>query len=160
MRGMMRYYNEWKFKHPTPDDFKRIMEKESGLELDWYFEQFIGTTNSINYAIVDVDKKDKNTTAIELKRIGEMPMPLDVSVTLKNGDVKVYNIPLQIMRGEKTDTSIPSLLVVSEDWAWTNPTFTLCIDVKEKEIEKVEIDASMRMADTDREDNVFPKIKK
>ena len=160
MRGMMRYYNEWKFKHPTPDDFKRIMEKESGLELDWYFEQFIGTTNSINYAIVDVDKKDKNTTAIELKRIGEMPMPLDVSVTLKNGDVKVYNIPLQIMRGEKTDTSIPSLLVVSEDWAWTNPTFTLCIDVKEKEIEKVEIDASMIMADTDREDNVFPKIKK
>src|SRR5690554_7570767 len=34
--GMFSYWHKWKFKHPNPNDFIRIMEKESGLELDWY----------------------------------------------------------------------------------------------------------------------------
>ena len=37
-KGMLRYYNTWKFKHPNANDFIRVMEKQSGLELDWYRE--------------------------------------------------------------------------------------------------------------------------
>ena len=33
-KGLRRYYNEWKFKHPDKNDFIRIIEKESDLELD------------------------------------------------------------------------------------------------------------------------------
>ena len=51
---MKRYFNEWKFKHPNPTDLKRIMEKESGLELDWYWEDFVGTTKTIDYGIKEV----------------------------------------------------------------------------------------------------------
>ncbi len=160
MKGMMNYYTEWKFKHPTPDDFKRIMEKESGLELDWYFEQFIGTVNTIDYAIEGIEKDGKEGTKINLVKIGRMPMPLDIVVTLKDGSTKVYNVPLTIMRGEKTKSIYTQLETVSEDWPWTNPTFTLCIDVAKKKIEKIEIDPSFRMADTDRINNVYPQQKK
>ena len=45
--GMKQYYMEWQFKHPEPNDFKRIMEKQSGMILSWYFEQMIGTTKTI-----------------------------------------------------------------------------------------------------------------
>ena len=159
MNGMLAYYNEWRFKHPTPDDFKRVMEKTSGIELDWYFEQFVGTTNTIDYGIVSLQKKDKNTSEIVLSRNGRMPMPLDVEVTLKDGTKKVYNVPLRVMRAEKAKSIYQNYEVVSDDWPWTNPQFTLCIDVPKKEIAKIEIDPSLRMADTDRTDNIFPKAK-
>ncbi len=160
MEGMMNYYNDWRFKHPTPDDFKRIMEKVSGIELDWYFEQFIGTVNTIDYGIKGIEKQDKNTTNIELTRIGRMPMPLDVVVTLKDGSIKVYNVPLRIMRAEKTKSIYENLEVVSEDWPWTNPSFKLCISVPKKDIQKIEIDPSLRLADTDRTNNAYPQEKK
>lgn len=157
-KTMMEYYNQWKFKHPTDTDFKRVAERVSGLELDWYLEQFIGTTNFIDYGIESIEKCEKTSTAIKLKRIGDMPMPLDVAVTLKDGTVKVYNIPLTIMRGAKTQSKYADYTVVSEDWPWTNPEFTLCIEVKEKDIVTVEIDPSLRLSDVNRENNVFPKM--
>ncbi len=158
MKGMMRYYNEWKFRHPTPSDFKRIMEKESNLELDWYFEHFIGTINVIDYGIVSVNKKDKSSIELKLNRKGGMPMPLDITVTLNDGTLKNYYIPLTIMRGEKiTDSKFPNLAAVSEDWPWTNPEFTVCLDVKMDDVKGIEIDASQRLADVNRIDNIYPK---
>ncbi|MDB4088504.1 M1 family metallopeptidase [Flavobacteriales bacterium] len=157
MTGMKEYYNQWRFKHPTPSDFKKVMEQASGIELDWYLEQFIGTTNFIDYSIENISKCDKNSTSIELKKIGDMPMPLDVVVTLKDGTKKVYNIPLRIMRGAKQKSQYSDFKVVNEDWPWTNPTFTLCIDVKQKEIESVEIDPTLRLSDIDRSNNIFPR---
>ena len=157
MKGMKEYYNQWRFKHPTPSDFKKVMEQASGIELDWYLEQFIGTTNFIDYSIEGISKCDKNSTSIELKKIGDMPMPLDVVVTLNDGTQKVYNIPLRIMRGSKNETSYKDFTLVTEDWPWTNPTFTLCIDVKEKDIKSIEIDPSLRLSDINRENNVFPR---
>ena len=157
MRGMLRYYNEWKLKHPTPDDFKRIMEKESGLELDWYLEHFIGTINTIDYGIKSVSKKDKNSIELVLERKGNMPMPLDIEVILNDGQIKHYYVPLTIMRGEKTDSRFPDLLTVSEDWPWTNPEFTVCLDVKMADVKQVQIDPSQRLADVDKSDNMYPR---
>ncbi|MDB9931708.1 M1 family metallopeptidase [Flavobacteriales bacterium] len=157
---MMEYYNQWKFKHPNANDFKRVAEQVSGLELDWYLEQFIGTINFIDYSVENIEKCEKTSTAIKLKRIGDMPMPLDVAVTLKDGTVKVYNIPLAIMRGAKNESKYADYTVVSEDWPWTNPEFTLCIEVKEKDIEKIEIDPSLRLSDIDRNNNTYPRVEK
>ena len=122
--GMLIYYDTWKFKHPNPTDFKRIMEKESGLELDWYFQYFTQTTDTIDYAITSVTNIGKETE-IELSKIGKMPMPLDVVVTYKNGSKEMYYIPLVMMRGEKDNEFKDGERIVEEDWPWTNPTFTL-----------------------------------
>ena len=78
-KGMKKYFNEWKYKHPHPIHFKRLMEEESKLELDWYFEQFTQTINTIDYGIQEV-KSYENKTSILLERIGDMPMPLDICV--------------------------------------------------------------------------------
>src|SRR5690606_5842737 len=40
-RGMLRYFDTWKFRHPNANDLIRVMEKESGMELDWYKEYFV-----------------------------------------------------------------------------------------------------------------------
>lgn len=155
MTGMRRYFNEWNQKHPTPNDFIRIMEKVSGMELGWYLEQWIETTNTIDYGIELVQANGKQTS-IRLERIGRMPMPLDIAVRLKSGKTKYYNIPLRIMRGEKKAEKGMDDFTVKEDWPWTFPQYEMLIDVAMSDIESIEIDPSERMADIDRSNNLYP----
>ena len=35
-KTLQQYFNEWKFKHPKPNDFRRIAERVSGIQLQWY----------------------------------------------------------------------------------------------------------------------------
>jgi hypothetical protein len=37
-KAMQAYFNQWKFKHPYPEDFKAVMEKELGRDLTHYFD--------------------------------------------------------------------------------------------------------------------------
>ena len=153
--GLRRYYNEWKFKHPNVTDFKRIMEKHSGLELDWYFEYFINSTHHIDYSIRSVEGKE-GTTQIVLERIGNMPMPIEIFVEYENGEKDVLYIPLSVMRGEKSKEIEQFGWSVYSDWPWTHPFYTLTIPVNLSDISFIEIDATQRMADVDRSNNVYP----
>lgn len=151
---MKRYFNEWKFKHPTPNDFKRIAEKVSGIELDWYLLQWVNSTNTIDYA-VSASYAGAKQTNVTLDRVGEFPMPLDISVTLNNGTVEKYYIPLSIMRGEKNEDSVTLL----KDWPWTYPSYSFTVPFSQAEIKTIEIDPTGRMADVNQSNNIFPAIK-
>ncbi|MCH8231949.1 MAG: M1 family metallopeptidase [Bacteroidetes bacterium] len=152
-RAFRRYFSTWKFKHPNPTDFKRIMEKESGLELDWYFLDWVGTTRTIDYGIRSViSYGDK--TMVTLERTGQMPMPVEVVVEYNNGDKEKYYMPLRIMRGEKQDDGTMPRKVLP-DWPWTYPTYTFSIPVSGEDIKSIEIDPSKRMADINQSDNIF-----
>lgn len=154
-KGMRRYFNKWKFKHPTASSFKRVMEKESGMELDWYLEYFVNTTRTIDYAIKSVEESS-DSTHITLERKGLMPMPQDVLVTYEDGSQELFYIPLRIMRGEKeNETDIER--TVLKDWPWVFPTYMMSISRPASEIRSIEIDPSMRMADIDRTNNVYPE---
>ncbi|MGR3809253.1 M1 family metallopeptidase [Jiulongibacter sp. NS-SX5] len=151
-KAMLDVWNKWAFKHPDPTDFKREMEKRSGLELDWYNEQWIGTTNTVDYAVRSMDVSE-DSTLITLEKIGLIPMPLDVVVTYENGEQKLYYIPLEIMRGHKNEEAGMPTRVVMEDWPWPYPYYELKVEGK---VKSVEIDPSDRMADVDRFNNQFP----
>lgn len=154
-RGMLRYYDTWKFKHPTPNDFLRIMEKESGLELDWFKEYFVYTTKMPNYAVAGVNKKGKKETVVKLMNKAKFPMPIDVKVTYKNGKSDMFHIPLMIMRGEKAEAMLGEEVQTLPDWGWVYPEYEFSIPVKMKKVQSVEIDPSRRMADSDYGDNKF-----
>jgi hypothetical protein len=47
-RCMHAYYDEWKFKHPQPEDVRRVFERESGKDLGWMFDELIGTTQKVD----------------------------------------------------------------------------------------------------------------
>lgn len=155
-RGMKRYYNEWKFKHPNPTDLKRIMEKESGLELDWYWEDWVGTTRTIDYGIREVLSVG-NKTSVVLDRHGKMPMPLDVVVTYTDGTMENFYIPLEMMRGEKQE-SIYSKTTLLPDWPWTYPEYSFSIDRPITSIQRILIDPTHRMADINPDDNAYPTL--
>ncbi len=157
-KGLLAYYDKWKFKHPNPNDFMRVMEKESGLELDWYLQHFANSTNQIDYGVKSA-AKEKKSTKVTLERIGNMMMPIDLVIEEKNGDKTLYHIPLRIMRGEKPQEDKSMGYEVAEDWPWTNPTYELTIPIKTKKIKTISIDPSNRMADMDKDNNVYGILK-
>lgn len=150
-KTLKRYYDKWKFKHPTPNDFIRVAEKVSGAELDWYLLDWTQTTNNIDYAVQNVESSDEGTQ-ITLERIGLMPMPVEVRTTYTDGSSENFYIPLQMMRWEKPVAESTEIL---EDWAWAYPTYSFTIDKAKSEISSIEIDPSYLMADIDRENNVY-----
>ena len=146
---LKRYFKDWAFKHPTPNDFIRCAEKTSGIELEWFLTDWTQTVNTIDYAIIDVNSLGSGVE-INLERIGLMPMPVEVEVLLKDGKRLNYYIPLRMMRGEKPLESDARLL---EDWAWAYPTYSFTIEATESEIKTVTIDVKNETADVNKENN-------
>ncbi len=148
-RTLKKYFKDWSFKHPSPNDFIRCAELVSGTELSWYLTDWTQTTNQIDYAVNSVTEIGEGAT-IELQRIGLMPMPLDISVTYKDGSVENHHIPLTMMRGVKP---LAKDVVVHRSWSWAYPTYTLVLS---KSVSKIVIDPDQKMADVKRANNTFP----
>jgi hypothetical protein len=144
------YYNTWKFKHPDPNDFKRVAERVSGFDLEWYLRDFMMTTNTIDYSVEDMTD-DNGVTKVLLERKGQMPMPLDIQITMMDGSTQMYYIPLEEMRGEK---KVDSSVITSTDWAWAYPTYELKLGgVEMSKVKSIEIDPKGTMADVNKENN-------
>ena len=152
-KTLLRYYKEWAFKHPTPNDFIRVAEKVSGAELDWYLTDWTQTTNTIDYGIKNiVSEKEKTTVTIE--RIGLMPMPIDLKVTYEDGTTGSFYIPLQMMRTNKPNPRLSESWTVLPDWAWAYPNYSFVLK-KDKRIKSIVIDDSGLMADINLENNTY-----
>ncbi|WP_318343110.1 M1 family metallopeptidase [Flagellimonas baculiformis] len=154
METIKKYYEDFKFKHPVPNDIKRTAEKVSGMELNWYLTDWTQTTNTIDYGIKSVEA-DGEKTKISLERIGEMPMPLDILVVGQDGTQETYYIPLRMMFGEK-ENPYPNLKrTVLEDWPWAYPSYEFTLDMPLENVKAIVIDPSQLMADVDGENNVY-----
>jgi len=148
-KTIKRYYKDFAFKHPVPNDIKRSAEKVSGLELDWYLTDWTQTTNTIDYGVKEI-KENNDISSVTLERIGLMPMPIDLEVEFNDGSSQLFYIPLQMMRGEKPSTSPRTVL---NDWAWAYPTYTFSINRPKSDIKSITIDPKGLMADINRDNN-------
>ena len=146
---LKRYFKDWAFKHPTPNDFIRSAEKTSGLELEWFLTDWTQTVNTIDYAVKEVNLLGSKTEII-LERIGLMPMPVEVEVLLKGGKKLNFYIPLQMMRGEKPTDGDVRLL---GDWAWAYPMYRFEIRVPGSKVKAITIDIKNETADVNKENN-------
>ena len=146
--GLKTYFKEWAFKHPGPTEFKRVMEKTCGMDLDWYFQYFMQTTHQIDASIESIEAGN-DTLTITLARPGVMPMPVDLLVTYTDGSEDAFHIPLVMMRGHRPLEENEFLL---DDWAWTHPTYTIEWPTS-KSIQRVDIDPLRKTADVHRANN-------
>lgn len=152
-RTLLRYFDEWKFKHPDMYDFIHVAEKVSGLELDWYIQDFVFSTKFVDLSLLEV-KAEGDKTRITIERKGEMIIPADVYIGNDVDPIDVHTIPLGIMRGAKQQ-EFEGGFFVEEDWFWTDSTYTFVVDRPLGDIGVVEIDATLRLADMDRTNNVI-----
>ena len=150
---LQTYYDEWKFKHPRPNDLRVIAERVSGIQLQWYLTDWTQTTNRIDYSLAAVEDKGEETE-IRLERKELMPMPLEILVQLKDGGAELHYIPISLMRGEK-ENPYDMAWTQHPDWKWASPTYSLKLSHKKEDIEAIVIDPSNLMADIDKSNNYY-----
>lgn len=88
------YFQEFKFKHPTAQDFEKVCEEVSGKKLNWFFDQFIRGTGVVDFAVKSIsyyEETDLNSgastfvTKVVVLRNGEVKMPVDLKLSLDDG---------------------------------------------------------------------------
>jgi hypothetical protein len=97
------YFERYRFKHPTADDFMNTVNEVAGQNLDWFWNQAVRGTQVLDYRIlsatsVPADWADKNAPKKEKKgkteyvssvvvhRKGDFIFPVVVQVKFDNGE--------------------------------------------------------------------------
>jgi hypothetical protein len=87
MRAILReYHRRYALHHVTEADFRAVAEEVSGRDLDWFFDQWLHTTRTLDYGIGSARTTrlagGRWRTVVSVRRLGEAWMP----VTLRVGD--------------------------------------------------------------------------
>lgn len=148
-RGLLLYYDRCRFKHPEPIDVQRCMERTSGMQLDWYFDEWINSTRTLDYAVQEVVGRN-DSLEVTLVRKGEMVMPIDVAVTGVDGVSTLFHVPTSLALGARTEPLAIGPYQQLPAWQWTDPTYTIVLPARISSIQAISIDPFGRLADSDR----------
>jgi len=134
-RSFREYLRTWAFKHPAPADFFRLMRDVSGMDLDWFWRDWIYTTARLDQAVDSVATAD-GQQKVYLSNRGSMTLPLEMDLTYDDGSTERVTLPVEM---------------------WNlGPRFAYRVR-SAKPVRKVTVDPRQTLPDTDRSNNVFGK---
>lgn len=73
--AMQKYFDEWHYKHPMPEDFRRVMEQSTGKNLSWFFD-LINTTKKLDYKVTSVHRNIDGSWEVGVKNTGDIKGPV------------------------------------------------------------------------------------
>ncbi|MFL5496447.1 MAG: M1 family metallopeptidase [Gemmatimonadales bacterium] len=89
------YLRTWAFKHPTPADFFRLMRDESGMDLDFFWRDWIFSTARLDQAVDSVGVAD-SAQKVFLTNRGTMTLPLEMDLTYADGSTERVRLPVEM----------------------------------------------------------------
>lgn len=89
------YLRTWAFKHPTPADFFRLMRDESGMDLDFFWRDWVYTTARLDQAVDSVIASDSVQT-VYLSNRGTMTLPVELDVSYAGGQTTRVRLPVEM----------------------------------------------------------------
>jgi hypothetical protein len=89
------YLRAWAYKHPTPADFFRLMRDASGMDLDWYWRDWVFTTARLDQA-VDSIRRTQDGEKVFLSNRGSMLLPLEMDLTYRDGSRERVRLPVEM----------------------------------------------------------------
>ncbi|WDF66764.1 M1 family metallopeptidase [Sphingobacterium oryzagri] len=98
-RAFRAYVAAWAFKHPTPDDFFRTMENETGENLAWFWRGWFKNNWALDQAVRSVDYEaldPKNGAIITIENLQKLPMPVVIEATTESGQKIRKKLPVEI----------------------------------------------------------------
>lgn len=149
--AMQHYFLQWRFAHPYFEDFRASIIGFTHVDLNWFFDEWIETTKTIDYSITGAKRLNGDLWAIKFRRRGLSQMPVDFTVTSKSGAQQTYTIPNTWFSKEGTQ-ALPKW------WGWSRiqPEYTAQVHIPGG-LRSVQIDTSYRLADVYWPDNYFSK---
>ena len=153
LHAMQHYFNQWKIAHPYFEDFRASIIQYTHQDLNWFFDQWIETTKTIDYGICNIRRiKGQDSFAINLRRTGQMQMPVDFTVTAKDGSKHSYHIPNTWFEKNTDAVVLPKWY----GWSKLHPTYSAHVQIPSG-IRSVQIDTTYRLADINPLDNYKTK---
>ena len=92
--AIQAYYQEWKFKHPQPNDLQRSMEQSLDMDLGWIFQSSLAKEGWSDYRI-----QSYKEGVLELRNKGEVSAP--VYVVAHGEDGPVDSLWIEGFKGQK-----------------------------------------------------------
>lgn len=143
LAAMQHYFHQWRFAHPYFEDFRNSIIQFTHTDLNWFFDEWLETTKTIDYSIRNIKRiPGTDSFAIKLRRNGQMQMPIDFTVTARNGSMYDYHIPNTWFTKQTKATVLPKWY----GWNKLHDTYTARVQVPGG-IKNVLLDTSYRLAD-------------
>ena len=102
------YIRTWAFKHPTPADFFRMMRDASGMELDWFWRDWIFTTARLDQSVDSIATRKDGGTNVYLSSRGTMVMPAELALTFADGSQQIVKLPVEMWNlGDRFTYQVP-----------------------------------------------------
>lgn len=76
--AMQSYFRQWKFKHPQPDNIEQVFKESTRKDINWFFNDMIGSTKKVDYKVSSVKKK-KGFFALKIKNTGSIAAPFSIN---------------------------------------------------------------------------------
>lgn len=106
--AMKHYFDQWKIAHPTVEDFRNSVIQSTHVDLNWFFDQWIGTDKRIDYAVARVKNRHADSgQEVRFRRKGDMQMPIDFTVIAKDGKSHDFHIPNNWFQKKTNATVLP-----------------------------------------------------
>ena len=132
-----KYIERWAYKHPSPDDFFRTMDNETGEDLSWFWKEWFYNNWQLDLAVRSVaytNDDAKSGVDITIDNLQKMAMPFTLEVILKDGSKQDLQLPVETwMQGSVHSIHLPT----------TQP------------VQSVIIDPENKLPDSNRENNVW-----
>jgi len=124
-RAMREYARRWVFKHPTPGDFFRTVENESGEDLSWFWNSFFYGTDVLDIAVDGVNMRyssGQSFAEIALRRVTSIPFPVVMRLKFNDASTQDVRLPVQIWtRTDRYLATIPVSRPVVGVRLWPDP---------------------------------------
>jgi len=93
-----RYIRNWAYRHPTPYDFFRTMDNETGEDLSWFWREWFFQNVGLDQAVQHVGYTDNDPSKgvrITLANLDRMVMPATLELTWKDGSKQRLSLPVE-----------------------------------------------------------------
>lgn len=77
-KAMMFYYEQYKFKHPSPKDLVKTLNFFSGMDLSWFTAHLMSSTDKVDYKIKGVNKNKDGSYSLDLKNKTGIATPVNI----------------------------------------------------------------------------------
>lgn len=104
---LREYYRRYAFQHVDEERFRSVCEAVSGYDLEWFFAQWLHTVKTCDYELASVKKfpgrsSDSCKVDVEIRRLGEIVMPLKLVFEFKDGARETFRFPGRLRTIHKT----------------------------------------------------------
>ena len=102
--SMREYASTWLLRHPAPEDFFNLVERNAGRDLDWFWTPWFYETVGMDQALRAVrHSADNRRIDVTVDDLGAAPMPILITMTLESGATVEQTVPVDVwMEGARS----------------------------------------------------------